>query len=455
MPDAETNHDTYVRNHGELLSVLMGGERFGTHGDGRRTVGIRLERFVYNRRAHHTVGYEGEGGVRELLEHLRQFFDGQGAQVVDGCLVGFSGRVQVGSGERVDLDVSVGAGAQLACSVGPSAHVASLLEAIEVFDREVHVAAGELGRDYTLLAEGYNPTVSGPLDVSLVPETRYALMNAFLSQTGRYARDAMRCSCATEVTLDYGDEADAADSYRLAVALTPLTMFLTDNTRSFRGSDARHTPRMTRSLVWEEVDPKRCGVIPGTFDGRFTFETYVSWLEGLEPILFTDSLGTTTSTGSQTVGDVLRSRALSGSEIVRLYDMALPDVRLRGYIELRQADAMRPRYAAAYAAFLKGIFYNDESFSAARELVGRVSESDVERAKTALRLSGWNASVYGRPAADLVEKLLRISRAGLADPKERRILDELATLWDVRMVPADAFTAADVPPLSIREYLGI
>ncbi|MGI6755630.1 MAG: glutamate-cysteine ligase family protein [Atopobiaceae bacterium] len=455
MSDGEDKLDTYARNHSEMLSVLMSGERFGTHGDGRRCITISLERFVYNMRAKHTVSYEGEGGVRELLEHMRQFFPTHSAQMIDGCLVGFTGTVETSGHEQVDVDISLGAGAQLIVKVGPSSSVAHLLEAIEVHDRQVHIAAQEMGREYSLLAEGYNPTVSGPIDVPLVPEMRFTLLSAHLAKTGRLGKDAMRCLGSLRVAVEYGDEIDALKTYRLAVALSPLAYFLTDNTRSFRGQDALHTPRMQRSRIMEETDSARTGIIAGTFGAHFSFEAYVSWLESLKAIYFVDSMGATAQAGDKTIHQLLQERALSGSELMHLFDMAKPDVKLQGVVQLDQADALRPRYAAAWAAFLKGIFYSDDSFIAAQELIGQVGEKNVRDALLALRQYGWNADVYGRPVTELVEKLVRLARAGLEQAEEQAILDELTSLWEVRMVPADAFTAHVRPATSIRDYLGI
>ena len=80
---------------------------------------------------------------------------------------------------------------------------------------------------------------------------------------------------------------------------------------------------------------------------------------------------------------------------------------------------------------------------------GRAGSSPASRTKKKDR--HWPVFLFGPWGCEEAAFL----RGPRADPTERRILDELATLWDVRMVPADAFTATDVPPLSIREYLGI
>lgn len=424
------------RNHEELLAVLRGGERFGSHGDGRRGIGISLQRFIRNRATGSAVGYPGDTGAGALLVQLAGLYPGCVVKEESGNAFAFGCEVMAGD-ESIGMSVSLGPGAQLECAVGPSTSLASLLGIFDSFDRNFHVAARSMGCDYDLVAEGYNPMVASPLDLPLVPRTEYALFNLHYAKTGRYGRDAMRACASTKVTIDYGDEADAIQTYRLAAALCPLTMFLTDNSRTLRGSDPKHTSRMVRSIVWDDVDPERSGMAPGTFDQDFSFERYVAWMESVHPVGYSDGLGGCTATNKQTTAEVMAEKALSGSEVMSLFSTVHPDVRFKRFIELEQADSLRPRSAVAYAAFLKGLFYDDESFAAARDLLAHVTEEDVWHAKETLRALAWNGNVYGMPVPDLVQRLIDIARAGLKDPAERALMDEVALPWEVRMVPRD------------------
>lgn len=432
---------TYGRNHETLLAVLRGGRHADELASGCGELSIHLERILVDRETDTFVTFEGEAGLEAMLKELCRQLPTFEQVRHDGRLMGLTGELD---GPRpLPLSVGLGAGGQLACTVGPSSLVGDLLRGIEDFDRQVHIAACSLGKDYMLLAEGYNPYVSGPLDVPLVPRTNWTLLNAHLGQTGRYARDMMRCLCTTRVSLDYGIGRAGLDAYRLAVALSPIFSFLTDNVRSFRKSGARRCPRMTRTLVWDEVDPSRCGVVPGTFAEGFSLEVYLDWLERRQPILFTDAMGTTQSTGKRTTRDLMGDRVLSGTEALGLFDTVYPNVRLGRRMELLQADAMRPRMAAGYAAFVKGLFCTGLAVDSTKRLLGDVREADVEKAQRELRRHGWDATVYGTPATHLVDGLLQVVRTTL-EPSELRVLDQVAELWDVNMVPRDAFVHQEV-----------
>jgi glutamate--cysteine ligase len=443
-PASPTCHERRLerleRNHERLVERLASGAHAPTHQDGTRRLGLELERFVYDDSAAGPVGYDGPRGVGRLLEGMRRFYGPDQLVVIDGFLAGFAGDVTVGD-ETVGITVSLEPAAQLECSVGPSASVAALLGAVEAFDEQVSVAAQDMGCDFSLVPRGYNPWVSSPEDLPLIPKERYALMDAYLSRTGRYARDMMRASASTQVSVDHGDEADALAMYRLAIALGPLLSFLCDNAPVWRGCGADEAPRMVRSRIWEQVDPARCGTVPHTFDEGFGFEAYAAWLENVCPILFTDARGNTTPTPDATEGDIMCGRDLAPAEVTHMLSMVFPDTRWKGFSEIRVADSLPPRLAAGYTALIKGIFYDDVAFAATRDLLAGADETTVARAWKALQEDGWDAAVYGRPMGELTDELVSIARGGLEGPAglpgETGLLEGIASLWGERRVPRD------------------
>lgn len=197
---------------------------------------------------------------------------------------------------------------------------------------------------------------------------------------------------------------------------------------------------MVRSRIWENVDGERCGVVPGTFEEGFSPESYVCWLLGVRPILFTDDRDLTIATCSATEADILAMRDLSSGELAHMLSMVFPTVRLKGIIEMRDADSMPPRLAAALAAFIKGIFYNEAAFEQASLLLvkGRTDE-EVVGAYGILRRHGWDAQIYGTPFTTLVQRLIQLAENGLSDPDERRIFHGLSSLWQSRLVPRDLY----------------
>lgn len=446
--DQTTTEDkvvTYARNHGTTLSVLRGPQALKADQGEEPGLTMSLERVLVCNKRCELVPFEGPAGIEALLEQLAILCPSLARIEIEDHLMGLEGTIGLNDACTIGLEVSLGAGGQIICTAGPTSSVANALAAIEAFDRQVHVASLALDCDFELLGEGYDPLVSSPLDVPLVPRTKWTLLTAHLSQTGRYSRDVMRCGCATTVTVEHNGDRSAIVAYRLATALSPIISFLTDNVRSFRGAGARRSPRMVRSIMWDEVDPTRCGVVPETFANDFSLDTYLTWLESTQPILFTDSEGATTSTGKSTTRELMESRLITSEEAAGLLHSVYPSARLlEGTIELPKADALRPRMAAGYLAFIKGLFCTGLAVDSALSLFGGIAEKDVALAAEALRRQGWDAMVYGQRIGTLVDNLLQVSRANLSDAYERQVVDNIAELWEVHMVPRDAFVHQEI-----------
>ena len=399
-----------------------------------------LERFVVPQDRPGIVPFEGAYGVERLLDALTSF--GFGPIFSDGHLVGIEGGIAAG-GDPIPLPVrcTVGAGAQLVLEVGPSDDLTRTLNVIAAFDRHVHLAAQSLGRSYRLLAQGYHPFANSPSDIVVVPTAANAYTNAHLSRTGHLARDMMRCTAGTRVRLPLpADPAEACAHYRLACALAPLAAFLCDNTLKVRDRKPATTPRMARALVFERVDHTRCGVVDGTFFEWFDAQAYECWLEGIAPIYFTSTDGVCFSTETDPLERVLEERELTLDEACDLLTHVFPWARWDGSLDLLAADSLQPRQAAGYAALVKGLILSPEGRCAAEAFLGvdKLTDLDVTQAFTELRRRAWDARVYGRPITQLAHELAAIASRNLARREERNLLDGLAQLWDVGMVPRDA-----------------
>lgn len=404
---------------------------------------LTLGRVVVDPVSGDVVPYEGSLGLESLFRRWLELFPDDGLTMVDGRLVGARCELTCREGATVRLSSTLGPGGQLEVSAGPSESVLDLLFAVETFDERFRRTCDAIGVEWQMVALGLDPVPTSPRDVRLVPGGRFQLWDEYLSRTGRYAQDMMRLSASTHVSLGYDEDEPLADQFRLAVALGPLVSFLCDNVSSWRGLSADDTPRMARSRVWEHVDPQRCAVVPGTFKPGFSAETYVDWVASVPAVMFTPDDGEPFSTGSATGRDVMALRDLSEGELLRLMTGVFPTVRLSGQMQIRDADSMPPRLAAALAAFLKGIFFDEDAFHRAYDLLvrGRTDE-EVGRAYAVLRSDGWGASVYGIPVSTLVQRLVQLAENGLQDPQERTVFHALSSLWQAHLVPKDLYAPA-------------
>ena len=403
---------SFRENLEALVSVLEHGDK----DPAGKKIGLELERILIDRSGA-SVPFEGPRGVGALLQQLAQSFPACEPVMIDGHLLGLTCLLETES-EPVEVAVSLEPAAQLEISAGPAHSVRALYEAITSFDTMVAQACSEIGLDADLVAVGYNPTVSNPVELDLIPKERYRDMDAYLSQRGRYARDMMRCTASTQVSLDYEDEQDCARIYRLATLLGPVFAFLFDNAPVFRGSPA---PGMARSRIWHHVDVDRCGIVPGALEG-LSFEDYILWVSNVRPILFTDARHVTTATGDRYSRDIMSERPLETPELMHLLSMVFPNVRLKGFVELREMDSLPPRLAAACTSFTGALFYDKRLEDKLAERLAdhlphgfaEMDENDAVVARLHLEEQGWDAEVYGMPIMELVDALLAIACENVA-----------------------------------------
>lgn len=90
---------------------------------------------------------------------------------------------------------------------------------------------------------------------------------------------------------------------------------------------------------------------------------------------------------------------MTRKQVEHAVSMQFPDVRLKTYLEIRPADSMPIPYVIAYAALIKGLFYNEGNLQQLEALFADVDADAFERAKDALMERGYNAHVYGAPGS--------------------------------------------------------
>lgn len=391
------------------------------------TLGLELEHFVVTRSGA-PVTYDGDPGIRDLLAELVE----SGAYphplyTDEGQLIGAAGS---------DGVISLEPAAQVEISLAPFGHIAQVEAA---YQRFYHTVNAILDRyDARLVAAGYHPTRRAE-ELALIPKDRYHFMDAYFGDLGTHGLRMMRATASTQVSVDYTSEADAVRKLRIASAIAPLLAAFTSNTAVFEGHSA--TSPLTRLAVWRDVDPARCGQIPGLYDPDFGFGRYADWLLGLSPIFVTrpaasDPHGPAVhSCPAISACDAYADAPLTHHDIEHLISMVWPDVRLKRYVEIRPADSLPAPQAMGYTALIKGIMYSPQTLDLVEKTLGVTSSGhwpldaqSTERAIAAIQRDRDQAIVHGVPYKHWHDLLFEASAQAL-DASERPYLEPLRT-WD-------------------------
>ena len=242
--------------------------------------------------------------------------------------------------------------------------------------RELSAVGAELG--IAFLGLGMQP-VSTLDEIEWVPKQRYAIMRDYMPRVGTLGHRMMKQTATVQANIDYADERDAMRKLRVGMATAPLVNAIFANSCI---SEGRLNGQMSyRGYVWTDTDRARCGLLPFAFRDGASFGDYVEWALDVPALLRAPRGevphgvdGRCPSAGSSSTG--------IGGERATLDDWRLhlttlfPEVRLKGYIELRSADSQTPDRVLAVPALVKGVFYEQDCLEAAFDLVKRWSFAD-------------------------------------------------------------------------------
>lgn len=383
----------------------------GTTKRENRKIGLELEHIIVNSETKETVSYYGENGIESILQSLRPLYDT--VTECNGHLIGL---------ERKGNIISLEPAGQFEIALCP---VTSLGAEERLYSKARHEAdeiVAKLG--YEIQNIGYHPR-SNPRDMPLIPKKRYQYMDEYFKTTGTHGIDMMRGSAATQVSLDYTDEADFMVMFRLANILSPILALATDNSPYFMGSP--YQKYMARTKIWNDVDKDRSMVVANSLNHPFGFSDYADYILNAPAILVLDAEGNPVYTGNTPIAEYYANQDMNTSELEHLLSMFFPDVRLKTYMEIRMADSMPLPYVLSYIGILKGIFYNDTNKKELSEKFRNITNDDVTAAKIELMAKGYDGTIYGEKPKNLLLELLRRSEIGLSE-EERPYLAPLKDL---------------------------
>ncbi|NEG70440.1 glutamate-cysteine ligase family protein [Bifidobacterium choloepi] len=352
--------------------------------------GVEIEHLPVHNADDTAVTYYEPNGIETLLKRMRPFYDEAEEYWENGHLVGLG---------RDGIAISLEPGGQVETSIGILDDPDALVPAYRQFRRETDPILDELG--FRLISYGYQPATS-VYDIPVNPKARYDAMTDFLGRMGEFGPCMMRCSAATQVSIDYADEADAIEKMRIGTAVGPILAYFFRNSPYFEG---RENPwPLMRQRMWDYMDFGRTNVTPGLFDPRFGWEDYAVDVLST-PLMFADLSHTPEAAGlpkakqyrpsfRENAGEVYPDRPLNQYEINHVLSTHFNDVRLKNFIELRHWDSLPIERAEKLTRIVGDIFYDPARLEAVRTKIAGVREADVLEAKSTLQARGGSARPY-------------------------------------------------------------
>ena len=397
--------------------------------------GTEHEKFVFRRSDLTRPGYDDPDGIGELLRRLEAF--------------GWKPKREAGKTIALGMDrasITLEPGGQFELSGAPLETVHQTCDEVHDHLDQCRQVGDAMGLGFVGL--GFDPKWRRE-DIPWMPKGRYAVMRRYMPKVGTLGLDMMLRTCTVQVNLDYADEADMADKFRLSLALQPLTTVLFADSPFKEGRLTDHVS--LRSHVWTDTDPDRCGMLGFVFEDGFGFEHYAEYCLDV-PMYFVYRDGRYIDVAGRSFRDFLEGRLpeLPG-ERPHIGDWedhvttAFPEVRMKRYLELRGADGGPWGRLCGLPALWIGLLYDSAARAAGWDLCKHWTDEERERLREEAPRLGFAAEVGGRPLRDIAKDMVAIARQGL---KARARLDgggndETGFLSDLEEIAESGVTAAE------------
>ena len=367
-------------------------------------IGTEHEKFVFQLGTLKPAPYEGEWGIKALLEGMTRF---GWKPVLEG---GNPIALQHENGCAITLEP----GGQVELAGGLLETIHQTCNEVHTHLREVKEVAGELG--VGLIGIGFNPKWTRE-DISWMPKGRYRIMGAYMPKVGTMGLDMMLRTTTVQVNLDFSSEADMVKKFRTSLGLQPIATAMFANSPFRDGKPSGY--QSLRSHVWEDTDPDRCGVLPFVFEDGMGFERYVDYVLDV-PMYFIYRGGEYIDVSGQSFRDFLDGK-LPGrpGELPTMGDWvdhlttAFPEVRLKKFIEMRGADGGPWRRLCALPALWTGLLYDSEALDAAWDLVKDWTAEDHDYLRAEVPVHALKTAFRGRTVRDVAAEMLEIATGGL------------------------------------------
>lgn len=379
-------------------------------------VGFEVEHFVVDKNSLETIRYEGENGIRQSLEELKDLgYEGiyEGEYIMGLHKDGASISIEPAAQFEISLD------SQNSVDKLFETYKKTMAEIIPIFDKK-----GQL-----LVEVGYQ-VKDKIADIPRIPKERYKFMYEYFEKyAGPMAHNMMKGSASLQVAIDYSDEDDFRKKYFLANALAPFFYSIFDNAYIFEGEVyENHNIRQT---IWENCDKDRTGIYPFSFDNDLSYEKYAKKILAT-PSIFIKKDGKDIATNEKTFEEIF-DQDMSDEMVFHALSIVFPDVRVKKYIEIRMPDNMPFPYNFAAVSLIKNIFYDKEVLDYAYNLLAGFTYQKAQDLKKITVLRGIQGMYEDKKIYEWMLEIIGKIK------EDRKYIDPLRDLLKEQKTPRDIY----------------
>lgn len=283
---------------------------------------------------------------------------------------------------KIDLDshdnISFEPGGQVEFSSAPYPCLADAvrrMREVQALMDQVYAKSG--GR---LMQVGVNPWHTLDELGLQMPKARYRAMDKFFASIGPYGQRMMRQSCTIQVNLDFGpDETTLAKRYVACQLLSPIMAAIFANSPVVDRKDVGIPGFRTR--IWRHTAPTHTGV-PGlaqmvaALTKKLTrdhcIDTYLDFAMNANVVFVTEAnyqVPLPKVTFAQWLDSPVFGERPTLDDFAVHLTLLFPEVRPRGFLEIRSIDCQPRAFEAVPAVYTTGILYDERSLDQTLDLL--------------------------------------------------------------------------------------
>lgn len=278
-----------------------------------------------------------------------------------------------------------------------------------LLDRELF----DLGK-VTLTQIGINPWHRVDEIGLQMPKPRYKAMNEFFSRISEYGPRMMRQTCTVQVNLDFGrDETTMAKRFLGSMLIAPISGAIFNYSAFESGQYSGMTG--LRQRVWRHLDPSRTDIpkldhLLRRLDKKACVDTWFEFLMAARVVFVSRQnyrVMHEPVTWAQWMDKGIDGQKPDVTDFETHLSLLFPEVRARGFIELRSVDCQSRVWQFAPAAWWTGLLYDGRALDEVLDLMTPYAGQLKEL------LNKADQGLQDPTLADLAEKLIKIAQDGL------------------------------------------
>jgi glutamate--cysteine ligase len=390
------------------------------------SVGLEWELFVVDAATGKGAEY---ASLSRLVAKLAEALGWPSEFEASGDLIGCAGE---------GASVSLEPGGQIEYASRPHRAMKSLVDELASYASSLTAMGEDLGLCFWCI--GRHPYLSAGTAPKM-PKERYDIMRSYLGRRDTRGLDMMHLTTSVQCAVDFASEENMVNKVRTASWASP---FITALTASSPFTDGKlNGMKSDRYEIWRHTDPDRCGIWPEMIDSEgLTLDRYLTRVLDTPAMFFMRN-------GRHVLAEpkpyrTYRDDGFQGTEVT-VQDLLdhlttfFPEIRVKGYVELRGADCLQLDEAVAVAGIWRGLLDDEATRKEADARLSPLSHLDVETLQADVARLGLEAMSPIGPVSEIAAWLVELAygRMGKSAPDCAECIEPLRERAQERRSPAD------------------